>query len=824
MKVVNLEINEFRGIKNLKLEFNGDNACISGPNGSGKSAVVDALDFLLTGKISRLTGEGTSGIYLKDYGRHIDAHVDESYVKASLQLGSPQQNIVVKRELKNPSILIFDNQYANLLKPIQDIANRGQYVLLRKHLLQYIVAKGSDRAKAINGLLKIDDVEKARSELMSKMNSHKRNYSDAQKIRLDAERDVKEKVQLATYNETEVKNEVNESREALNGDPLEHVSKDNIIEGISLPEVTPGIIGLNTTTTYQSLDALTKSVNDDYVKRLRDSIASFMASFQAIFNNPESKRVASLKTFISGGLALLDETGKCPLCETPWEKEELKKFLQRRYDQSALVSKEFGGMDRKKNELNTLITEIENHLQSFIRVMKPIINNENLMNSLKSWLENLRLTKKVLENLFEISILSELEKILIVERIIPDNVNEIIENAKQTLSEFSMKKSPEQIHWDRLNQLIPLFANLEKAKLQELSCQKKYERAKMIYDSFLEARDLVLKDLFDSIAQRFETLYRFIHGEDEKDFSADLIYSEAAINFEVDFYGRGKKPPQALHSEGHQDSMGLCLYLALAEKLTQGVFYFLVLDDIVMSVDADHRRQLSKLLVSEFSNFQFVITTHDRIWAKHLEIDGVVPNNNVINFFNWNIQLGPLVSKDDTENWEWIHESLQRNDISAASAKLRRTSENFLSNVCENIGAQVEYKADNSRSFAELGVAASKRYMELLRRSIKSANSWNNTGMAEQLEQTKIRFEEINKRQEIERWAINPSTHFNEWENFTANDFLPLISAYKDFFDSFKCPSCGAIVRVVKNKNREDSLSCPCKTILYNLEIKPSVK
>ena len=54
MKLIELEIQNIRGIKQLKLKQNGNNFLIYGPNGSGKSAVVDAIDFLLTGQISRL--------------------------------------------------------------------------------------------------------------------------------------------------------------------------------------------------------------------------------------------------------------------------------------------------------------------------------------------------------------------------------------------------------------------------------------------------------------------------------------------------------------------------------------------------------------------------------------------------------------------------------------------------------------------------------------------------------------------------------------------------------------------------------------------------
>lgn len=67
MKIQELEICNFRGIKELKLEPKAKNFLISGPNGSSKSAKVDAVDFLLTGQVSRMTGAGTKDIKLQEH-------------------------------------------------------------------------------------------------------------------------------------------------------------------------------------------------------------------------------------------------------------------------------------------------------------------------------------------------------------------------------------------------------------------------------------------------------------------------------------------------------------------------------------------------------------------------------------------------------------------------------------------------------------------------------------------------------------------------------------------------------------------------------------
>ncbi len=88
MKLYELEIQKTRGIPFLLLKPEGKNLVIWGPNGSGKSAVVDAIDFVLTGQISRLTGKGTGEISLGKHGPHIDYSPEEASVRAVVELPS----------------------------------------------------------------------------------------------------------------------------------------------------------------------------------------------------------------------------------------------------------------------------------------------------------------------------------------------------------------------------------------------------------------------------------------------------------------------------------------------------------------------------------------------------------------------------------------------------------------------------------------------------------------------------------------------------------------------------------------------------------------
>ena len=87
--------------------------------------------------------------------------------------------------------------------------------------------------------------------------------------------------------------------------------------------------------------------------------------------------------------------------------------------------------------------------------------------------------------------------------------------------------------------------------------------------------------------------------------------------------------------------MGVCLFLALNEEVTNPNLNVIVLDDVMMSVDAGHRRELCSLINDQFGHCQFVITTHDKTWASQLKQERVVQPSQMVEFTSWTVDDGP---------------------------------------------------------------------------------------------------------------------------------------------------------------------------------------
>ena len=104
IRIENILIKDVRGVRDLTLNLDNQNYVIYGPNGSGKSGIVDAIEFALTGEISRLSGPGTSGLSVLGHGPHVDKrdNPDTSFVELKLDIPKLGKNVKIKRFIKNP--------------------------------------------------------------------------------------------------------------------------------------------------------------------------------------------------------------------------------------------------------------------------------------------------------------------------------------------------------------------------------------------------------------------------------------------------------------------------------------------------------------------------------------------------------------------------------------------------------------------------------------------------------------------------------------------------------------------------------------------------
>ena len=813
MKLLELEIHNFRGIRDLTIAPRGENFLIYGPNGSGKSAVVDALDFLLTGQISRMKGKGTKDITLKKHGPHVDYSVKDAWIKANVKIHGLEEPVEIKRSLDHPNKLICENSIRDLINPVIELASRGQHVLTRREILNYVTADSGTRGKQIQTLLKITDVEKTRNTLVKVKNTLKNNYIGAKSSLNTISAAINSNIGITNYDEEKILDFVNINRNVLDGNPLQDLKSNSIKEGIEAQALSRDI-----TVNIQLLKIDLKKVHEINSDKNKESLSNIDLELRElkakISSDHRMEDALDHLKLTRLGLDLLGTKSSCPLCDTPWETGNLKEHLKHKIE---IFKESAQNLDRLNELTDELILEVNHTLASLNEIIKSaeILELEKNVRALKSWTNELDILLSVLEdeNYPDPRFSEEMVEVLFA----PNNLDVILDNICSVAIEKSPEPSEEQTAWDNLTRIEE---NLKNYEISIIDCTKSFEsykKSEIIYNTFLESRDKILNRLYSEIKDRFVELYRELHLDDEMEFKAIIISEGAGVDFKVDFHGRGVNSPNALHSEGHQDSMGICLYLALAERLTQGFIDLIILDDVMMSVDAPHRREICNLLANFFKGRQFFITTHDQTWARQLQSEGVIKARNRIEFSNWTIENGPSVNISG-DIWDEIDDDLERNDIPSAAAKLRRGSEEYFSQVCSALHAPVRFNLSGQYELGDLLSGAMAEYRSELKHAKEAANSWGKTDELERLKEIDEFSRNVFTRLNMERWAVNPALHYNQWADFTPQDFKPVVDIFRDLFSIFQCNKCGTLLHLVINGPRPEAVKCNCGEVNWNLK------
>jgi recombinational DNA repair ATPase RecF len=819
VRLIELEIEKVRGIQHILVRPDGKNFVIWGPNGSGKSAVVDAIDFLLTGRIQRLTGSGTGNITLRKHGPHIDHKPEETMVRAVVQLRGSQKPIELKRSMGDPNRLESSGGNREELERITELAEQGLHILSRREILRYITANANTRAQQIQQLLDISEVEETRKNLVKVQHIYERGLEVAERGVAQAKGRVNATIQESEFEETKVLDFVNQNRRLLAADAIMELSSSNLKKGVNRPTIVSQKAGLNVKVLDRDLQNLRTVAVAESGPDIAESDMRLRELIEEIRSNPDLMRTLGQLKLIRLGMTMIDETGRCPLCETAWPPGKLLEHLKKRVEAAEVAGeyhREIGGLVAKiSNSVNTTIAS----LQKVIAAAEVAGLKEDVV-TLQSWLQDLEDLSVALGSVVTSYLETGRTGAEVSSMLAPANVAELLVDIETAVKEKFPESTPEQTAWETLIRLEENLGSLEAAKMERKRTWLCAKRAFILHDRFVLARDKILGQLYDTIRERFVDLYRKLHIDDEGSFEANIEPDEAGLNFEVDFYGRGTHPPHALHSEGHQDSMGVCLYLALTERLTKGLMDLIILDDVVMSVDVGHRRQVCRLLAEAFPDGQFLITTHDKTWANQLKTEGVVPSHGSIEFYNWSVELGPQVSYQP-DMWRRIHSDLERGDVGSAAQKLRRGLEEFLGHVCDALQALVTFKLNGRWELGDFLPAGMSRYRFLLKKAKSAAQAWGQKEAFEKLQELDSTVGQIYKRCGAEQWALNANVHYNNWANFSRNDFHPVVEAFQDLCGLFLCTQCGAMLHVACKGLESVSLRCNCGAVNWNLVGRP---
>lgn len=815
IKLEAVQIEWARGIaQKLELDFQKKSFVISGPNGSGKSAVIDAVEFALTGQISRLAGTGTKGLTVREHGPHVDKtdSPDAAFVKLRVHILDLNKVATITRKFQAPTKPMIAPDDDDVKAVLAEVAEHPEITLSRRDITRFILVESSKRSAEIQTLLKLDEIGETRSTLNTARNrlqtalrsasSQVRASSDALRLHLEIETLAVDKILAA----------INKRRTILSLPKIPEMTRETALDvGLSDAAKTSDF---NKKSALRDIKALTE-IAQAFTGLCATEVAQITKDLAKLEADPALLAALQRHPFIEKGLELV-EGPDCPLCDTTWDDEEaLRAHLQMKLAKSKKAR-------QLQDSLKANGAAISDELIRIATLIGPVQNlaagegQTAFAGELTDWQTDLDTLKPKLANLEGLTGLKD--------RFTSGWVREprTLAASLEALTE-AVKAKPDQTAAHDARTFLTTaqirFHDFRTAVRKEKATQAAATTAKAAYETYCSVAEKALDTLYDEVQEEFSSYYRELNGHDESKFTAKFTPSESKLDLEVNFYERGLYPPNAYHSEGHQDGMGVCLYLALMKHVFGDRFSLALLDDVVMSVDSGHRYEFCKLLKKHFPDTQFIITTHDRLWAEQMKSAGLVTSKTSVAFHSWTIDTGPLVESNE-EIWVEIDQALVRGKVEVAAAALRHHLEYVSRHLADQLGASPQFRADGAYELGELMPSVLARMDRLLGKAAKSAQSWGKSKEKGAIVGRRKSLGADKGATAVEQWAVNKAVHYNEWANFGKKDFEPVVAAFRDLLDRFRCATCDSWFYVTPRRGPPESLRCSCNTISFNLRPK----
>ena len=495
------------------------------------------------------------------------------------------------------------------------------------------------RSEYVQNLLRLDHIDDLYTAFNRYKNICKRDFEESEHTQYSTESEFKNALGLTEVSQENVLEKVNEKRTVLGLSSLAKLTETTFFRGTATEGEDEKKYGIVKDIALADIEELLSAIHGGESDSLREHRESALTNLMKLQENERALLLVRTHDFIRTGLEFVTE-GACPLCDLPWEVNELREHLRKKL----LDSKVMGALLANIREaVNAIMNELEERVVSVGRIieygtsLEPTVPHAEM----NMYVETLENSKEALDKFLDDPAQID-EAISALQQKwwkVPAGVQRCFANIHKGVQALPDSSVTDQaiaflsIVQDRYERLLMVSRTVKKKK-------NRYDIAQKILDHYGTVSNRILDDIYVAVSEEFTRLYKTINS-DEDEFVGKLEVKNKGIHLNVDFYGRGMFPPSAYHSDGHQDGMGLCLYLALMKYTLGDKFTFAVLDDVLVSIDREHRREVCRLLKTEFPNTQFILTTHDQTWLQFMRSEKLIKKS--LLFRSWDVRTGPRI-------------------------------------------------------------------------------------------------------------------------------------------------------------------------------------
>ncbi len=674
MKLNSLHINAFRGAtRPITLNFSQDKniTLIYSENGNGKSSIADAFVCLCTDGIGSLDDKSNKDFsFLKSLGS----------TNSDLLIQLQTDTTLFKATLSGTSNKIVKSPNANLPK---------LSALRRAQITSFIEDTPSERYKVLSAFIDVSNIQKSEAELKKLIASVDKDYNANAKSLSDAQHTL-----------TDIWTKEDKPLGDINAWLQSEIKKDNTKLAKELQENNGVLQSWNSLQTVVLNIKAEKAKYDVSLNNFKTADTN-LKNYQEQNTNTESQ-LLSLLNETKNFLATQNLIDKCPVCEKDNEKQQLLKSVSGRIAKLQELNKLTQALNTVKTEKDKLYNRLEALIEPFNVQLIGFKNTSSLLsnfnfNTLLNSISDTNATR--------------------------DNYKEYLTAAPQLLAEIDKLIKHNQSVNKSCGQYNAIKSNSDAVikltkKCEELS--KLLVQAKGGLIILEDTRKKFIDNELNSISGDVEAMYQSIHPKEGLgNIKLYLNHTyQGSLNLSANFHTETDITPQSVYSESHLDTLGICIFIALAKKESNKEV-ILILDDVVMSVDERHLDRIIELIHSEAKHFAHIfITTHYRPWRERYR-NNRAPNSNIqfIELRGWSKERGITLAKpqlvlDEIRLHLATPENFHRENLAGATGRFLEALLDFLS---FNFQCRIKRKAGNDYTLSELLDCFSKDLLKILK-------------------------------------------------------------------------------------------------------------
>lgn len=551
----------------MSFEDNRKLSIIYGENGTGKTTICDALEFLSKGSIGSLDGKGLGNKTEKFWP----------------SVGKKASDVSVTLETQSTSCSAKVHKGNVIAVPADKRPNVE--VLRRSQILKLLEAQPSERYKAISRFIDVSGVEDSEAALKALIENLKKDRATAIAVVAENETTInqfwesagKPKANAVAWAGVEIKRDSSDDKAAIKELETLKNAFNNLSENIKKLEQKNALVTLAKTEVADASGKLT-AILANTIEGAAELVSLLTASKPYLHNHPSPD--------------------VCPLCESSDKAKDLGGNVERRLK---------------------LFTELQQASATKAAHDNKLLNAERALTQLQAEIvtdgKNFEKAKVVRD---------WKGAIVLPKNICPDKLEDILTwaAANKALPEgwvaaASVWQEQSKFSETLKKAFVNYINNVDEQKKLDILLPRLERTLEVVMEERRKFTDAVLKKIANEVGR----LYEIVHpGEGLDKISMELDASKrASLEIGASFGGTDKTPPQAYFSQSHLDTLGLCVFLALA-GMDNPLQTVLVLDDVLASVDEPHVERLIEMLYDEAIKFQHcVITTHYQPWKKKLK-------------------------------------------------------------------------------------------------------------------------------------------------------------------------------------------------------------